>query len=128
MSVRDLVSPISLSNGDHVELSVGDSSLDGSLDFLSNLPAETNVSVGVTNDDETFKSGSLTSASLLLDRGDLENFFRKLVLRISGEEVVNNFRLLDGCSELEDVIEGSDLSVLDESSELGGGLPVSLVT
>jgi len=128
VSVRDLVSPISLSNGDHVELGVGDSSLNGSLNFLSNLPAETNVSVGVTNDDETFKSGSLTSASLLLDRGDLENFFGKLVLRISGEEVVNNFRLLDGCSELEDVIEGSDLAVLHESSELGSGLPVSLVT
>jgi len=111
--VSDLVTPISFSDGYHVELGVSDSSLDGTLDFLSDLPAETDVSIGVTNDDESFETGSLTGAGLLLDRGDLKNFFTELVFRVTGEEEVDDLRLLDGGSELEDVVEGSDLAELN---------------
>jgi len=71
VGTSDLVTPITLSNGNHVQLGVSDSTLNSTLNFLSNLPAETDVAVVVTNDDETFKSGSLTSTSLLLDGGDL---------------------------------------------------------
>lgn len=71
MSVSDLVTPITLSDGNHVQLGVSNSTLDSTLNFLSNLPTETNVSVAVTDDDETFESGSLTGLGLLLDGGDL---------------------------------------------------------
>lgn len=71
MSVSDLVTPITLSDRDHVQLGVSDSTLDSTLNFLSDLPAETDVSVAVTDDDETFESGSLTGTGLLLDGGDL---------------------------------------------------------
>lgn len=45
-----------------------------------------------------------------------------------GEEVIDNFGLLDGDSVLEDFVQGGNLTVLDESSQLGSGLPVVLVT
>lgn len=44
------------------------------------------------------------------------------------EEMVDNFGLLDGDSVLEDFVQGFDLAVLDESTQLGSGLPVVLVT
>lgn len=33
-----------------------------------------------------------------------------------GEEVIDNFRLLDGDSVLEDFVQGGNLTVLDEST------------
>lgn len=98
------------------------------LNFFSNLPAETDVTIGITNDNETFESGSLTSTSLLLDWGNLEDLLAQLVLRVSWEEVVDDFGFLDGSCELEDLIQWSDLAVLHESSEFGSGLPITLVT
>jgi len=120
MGVSNLVTPITLSNGDHVQLGVSDSTLNGTLDFLSNLPAETDVSIAVTDDDETFESGSLTGTGLLLDGGDLQDFFHEsvfsihvLALRI---EVIDDFRFLDGDSESEDFVQRGNLTVLDEST------------
>lgn len=108
MGVSNLITPITLSDGDHVQLGVSDSTLNSTLDFLGNLPAETDVSIAVTDDDETFESGSLTGTGLLLDGGNLQDFFHKSVfsggILALGEEVVDNFRFLDGDSESEDFI------------------------
>lgn len=130
MGISDLVTPITLSDGDHVQLGVSDSTLDGTLNFLGNLPAETDVSIAVTDNDETFKSSSLTSTGLLLDGGNLQDFFHKLVFSThfsTLEEVIDDFWFLDGDSKSEDFVQRGNLTELDKSTQLGGGLPVVLV-
>lgn len=63
--------PVSSSDGDDAELSDDDGGTDSSSDFLGGLDTETNVALGVTNDDDGLESGSLTGTGLLLDGLDL---------------------------------------------------------
>jgi hypothetical protein len=111
-------SPVSTTNGDNSELSEDDSTTDGSSDFLGALDTKTDVAVTVTNDNECLETGTLTSTGLLLDRGDLHN----LILELR-KEVVNNLVFLDGKREEVDLLNGLDLSILDETTELGNGNP-----
>lgn len=67
MGVTDLVSPISSSDWDEVNFGIDDGTLDGSLDFLSDLSAKANVAVAIADNNVGFESGSLTSLGLLLD-------------------------------------------------------------
>lgn len=91
---------------------MGNGTLDGTLDFLGAFPAQTDMTVVVTNDDVSFESGSLTGLGLLLDGLDLHNFFLNGVL----QEEINDVVLLNGDGESENFFNGSDLSALDESS------------
>jgi len=75
VGVTDFVAPISSSDGDDVELGVDDGSLDGALDFFGTFPSETEMTVGVTDDDVGLETGSLTGLGLLLDGFDLTDFF-----------------------------------------------------
>jgi hypothetical protein len=63
--------PVSSSHGDDAELGDNDGGTDGGSDFLGGLDAETDVALGVTNDDNGLESGSLTGTGLLLDGLDL---------------------------------------------------------
>jgi hypothetical protein len=63
--------PVTTSNGDDGQLGDNDSSSDSSGDFLGSLDTETDVALGVTNDDNGLESGSLTGTGLLLDGLDL---------------------------------------------------------
>jgi len=67
MDVSDLVSPVSSSDGDEVELGINEGSLDGDLDFLGEFNSETDVSVKISNGNDCLKSSSLSSLGLLLD-------------------------------------------------------------
>lgn len=51
-----------------------------------------------------------------------------LNILVLGVEVIDDFRLLDGDGVLEDFVQRRNLTVLDESTQLGLGLPVVLVT
>lgn len=64
-------SPVASANGDDAQLGNDDGSSDSSGDFLGGLDAETDVALGVTNDDNGLESSSLTSTGLLLDGLDL---------------------------------------------------------
>lgn len=75
MDGTDLVTPISLSDWDQVELGHNDGSLDGSLDFLVAFPSQSNVLLFITDDGESFESGSLTGLGLFLDGFDFHDFF-----------------------------------------------------
>jgi len=119
VGVTDLVTPISSSDGDHVQLSIDDSTLNGTLDFLGDLNTETEVTFGVTDEDDSLESGSLTSGSHLLYGLDLHDFFLELVL----EESVNDLELLDGEGESVDFFDLFNETLVDESSELGNGSP-----
>jgi len=63
--------PVTATNGDNAELSDDDGGTDGSSDFLGSLDAETDVALGVANDDDGLEAGTLTGTGLLLDGLDL---------------------------------------------------------
>lgn len=64
-------SPVTSSDGDDAQLGDDDGGADGSGNLLGGLDAETDVALGVTNDDNGLESGSLTGTGLLLDGLDL---------------------------------------------------------
>lgn len=68
--------PVASSDGNNAQLSNDDGGTDGSSDFLGSLDTETDVTLGVTNDDNGLESSSLTSTGLLLNGLDL-NFESK---------------------------------------------------
>lgn len=63
--------PVATSDGDDAQLGDDDGSTDGGSNFLGSLDAKTDVTLGVTNDDNRLESGSLTGTGLLLDGLDL---------------------------------------------------------
>jgi hypothetical protein len=63
--------PVSATDGDDVELGNDDGGADGGSDFLGGLDTETDVAVGVTNEDDSLEAGTLTGTGLLLDGLDL---------------------------------------------------------
>lgn len=63
--------PVTAANGDNAELGDDDSRTDGSSDFLGGLDTETDVTLGVTDDDDGLEAGTLTGTGLLLDGLDL---------------------------------------------------------
>jgi len=114
-----LVTPVTSSDWDNRELGKNDSATDSGGDFLGALDSKTDVTVSVTNADDSLESGSLTGSGLLLDGLDLQDF----VLEGGADEVINDLELLDGKGEVVDFFNGLDLAVLDKSTELGNGLP-----
>ena len=71
MRLTKVGTPVTSSDGDDAQLGDDDSGTDSSSDFLGGLNAETDVTLGVTNDDDGLESCSLTSTGLLLDGLDL---------------------------------------------------------
>jgi hypothetical protein len=121
--VTDLVTPIASSDGDELELGTDKGTLDSNLNFLGNLDTETDVTVLVSNDDNSLKAGSLTGLGLLLDGDDLHDFVRK---GLGLEEFIDDLGLFDGDRVSVDFFEGADVTVLNESAELGLGDPFVL--
>lgn len=120
----DLVTPISLSDWNKVKFGHSDGTLNGSLDFLVAFPSETDELLFITDNGESFKSGSLTGLGLFLDWFDFHDFFLQ---GLSGEESVNDFLFLDWDWESEDVNDVVDKFSLNESSELGDWFPFGFV-
>jgi hypothetical protein len=57
------------------------------------FPSQSDELLFITNNDESFESGSLTGLGLLLDGLDLHDFFLQWA---TSEEGVNDFLFLDG--------------------------------
>jgi hypothetical protein len=77
------------------------------------------MSGGIAHGHKGLKPGPLTSRTLLLHGHDLHNLILKLIL----EEVIDDLGLLDRNGEEENLLDGSNLALLDETSELGDGDP-----
>lgn len=118
MGLLNVVTPVSSPDGDNRQLGDNDGTPDSSGDFLGTLDTETDVTVKVTNGNESLESGSLTGGGLLLNGSNGHD----LVLE-SGKELVDDLVLLDGEREEVDLLHRLDLSVVDQTSELGHGLP-----
>mmetsp|Transcript_13919 Transcript_13919/g.30424 ORF Transcript_13919/g.30424 Transcript_13919/m.30424 type:complete len:253 (+) Transcript_13919:76-834(+) len=85
-------SPVTTTDGAHVQLGGRDSSTNGIGDFGRALDTHTNVSIVVSNSHKGLETSTLTSRRLLLHRHDFHNFILELVL----QEIINNFRFFDG--------------------------------
>jgi len=107
MDISDLVSPVSSSDWDEVELGILESVLNGNLDFLGNFNTESDVSVSVSYSDDGLESCSLTGSGLLLDRHDLHNFVTEFL-----DKVINNLILLDWERVSVDLFQRLDMSGL----------------
>lgn len=127
MDSTDSGTPISSSDWDKVDLGIEKGTLDGNLDLLGALDTDTNVTLSVTDGDNSLESSSLSSLGLLLDGEDAHDLVRELGLGV-GEESVGNWGFLDWDGVGVNLLEGLDLSVLDESSELGEWGPFFLLS
>ena len=118
MRLTKVGTPVTSSYGDNGELGEDDGATDGCSDFLSALDTETDVTIEITDGNESLETGTLTGTGLLLDGHDLHNFILEF-----GEEVVDNLVFLDGKGEEVDLLHGLDLAILYETTELGDGSP-----
>jgi len=126
-----LVTPVATADGDDVELRVGEGLTDGGGNLTRALGAEADVAVAVTHNDERLKASTLTSTGLLLDGHDLHHVILKGALLgggILGVEVIHDLGLLEGETELEDLLKGRNLAGLNKATELGSGNPLLLTT
>lgn len=114
--------PVTTTDGDDGELGEDDGGTDGGGHFLGALDTETNMAIGVTNDDESLEASALTGTGLLLNGHDLHD----LVLK-GGEEVVDDLVLLDGEREKVDLLDGANLTLAHETAKLGHGDPFLVV-
>lgn len=125
VDLADLVAPVASPDGNEGEFGANQGALDGDLDLLGKLDAEADVPVVVTDDDDGLEAGPLTGLGLLLDGDDLHDLVGERALAVL-DELVDDGGLLDGDRVGVDFLEGGDVSVLDETAELGLGNPVVL--
>lgn len=141
--LTEVGAPVTAAHRDDAELGDDDGGADGGRDLLRGLDAETDVALGVANDDDGLETGALTGTGLLLDWLDLfggrnwrsETGYQKesrrahlhnLILEL-GQEEVDDLVLLDRERVEVDLLHALDLAGLDETAELGDGLPLLLV-
>jgi len=95
----------------------------------------------VSDNDESLEAGTLTGAGHLLNGTDLHHFLFKAFFtghrgrtdsiwaRFGrGDEVINDLGFLDGKSKQINLLEALDETALDETTELGHGDPLALIT
>jgi hypothetical protein len=69
--LTEVGTPVTATDGENAQLGDDDGGTDGSSDFLGGLDTETNVALGVTDDNDGLEAGTLTGTGLLLDGLDL---------------------------------------------------------
>jgi len=116
--------PVATAHRDQVHLGVDDAAANGSGNFLGSLDAQTNVASTITDSDVALEASALTGSGLLLDRHDLHH----LILQSRAQQVIDDLVLLDGKREKEDLLNGLDLALLDQTAKLGDWDPLILLT
>jgi len=86
----DSVTPISSSNRNNGEFSQNNSSSNSICNFFGAFNSETQMSVGISNNNEGFELGSLTGSSLLLHGHNLHYFVLE-----AWKEVIHDLVLFD---------------------------------
>ncbi len=115
----DLVTPITTSNWDDRQLSQNDGATNSSGNFLAALNAQSNVSIWITDGNESLESGSLTSTSLFLDRHDFQDF----VTQWTTQEEIDDLELFDGQGVQVNFLQGTDLCFTNQTAQLGDWSP-----
>jgi len=123
MGFSDLVTPVSTTHRDDGQLGEDDSSSNGSSHLFGAFDAEANVTIAVTDSDESLEPRTLTGARLLLDGHDLQN----LILQAGAKEVIDDLAFFDGQREEVDLFQGLDLAIFNETTQLGDRNPLFLL-
>lgn len=71
MRLTKVGAPVSATDREDSELGDGNSSADGSSNFLGGLDSETDVALTITDENDGLETGTLTGTGLLLDGLDL---------------------------------------------------------
>lgn len=106
VGLTDLVTPIPSSDRDDVLLGDLETLSNGDLDLLCTLDSNSDMSVLVSDCEDSLESCSLSSLGLLLDRGNLDNFINE----VGSDELINDLVLLDGERVGEDFLKSLNLS------------------
>mmetsp|Transcript_26663 Transcript_26663/g.38985 ORF Transcript_26663/g.38985 Transcript_26663/m.38985 type:complete len:363 (+) Transcript_26663:42-1130(+) len=112
-------SPISTTDGRHVELRTCNGTTNGRGNFGGTLDTESNMTSRITDGNKGLETSTLTSRGLLLDRHNLHDFVLQLFL----QKVINNFCLLDWERIQKDFFNRRNLAFLDQPSQFGNGDP-----
>lgn len=72
MRLTKVGTPVTSPDGQNAELGNLDGGTDGGSNFLRGLDTETDVTSGITDDNDGLKAGTLTGTGLLLDGFDLQ--------------------------------------------------------
>jgi len=83
------VSPIASSDGDQVQLGINESTLDGNLDFLGDFNTKSDVTILITDSNDSLESGSLSGLGLFLDGDNLHDLIGEFFLGLA-KELVND--------------------------------------
>lgn len=82
MRKTEVGAPVTATDGDNAELGDDDGSANGGSDFLGGLDTETDVALGVTDEDNGLETSALTGTGLLLDGLDLYSEERRSTLAL----------------------------------------------
>jgi hypothetical protein len=133
MRLTNLGTPVSHTDRDNGQLGGDDGTTDGGGNFGRALNSESDVAATVTDNNEGLEARTLTGTGLLLDGHNLHDVVLEStgvllalggsLTGLGGNELINDLVLLDGDRELEDLFKTGNLALLNETSELGDGLP-----
>ncbi|KAH3667994.1 hypothetical protein OGAPHI_001748 [Ogataea philodendri] len=115
-------SPVTSSDWNQGQLGDDDGTSDGSGQLLGNLDTKTNVTVGVTNNNNNLHSGSLTSSGLLLHRKNLHHLVLETWNKLVDDLVLFHWQRVEV-----NLLNRRNLLGLHESSELGDWNPALLL-
>lgn len=107
MGFSNVVTPVTPSYGNDGKLGDNDGTSDSGCYFLGALHSQSNVSIEITDGDESLESSSLTGRGLLLNGSDGHDFILE-----GGEELVDDLEFLDGKGEKVDFFHRLDLSIV----------------
>ena len=125
VDTTDSGAPVATADRDDVHLGIDEGALDGNLDFLADLDAETDVALPVTASDDSLEAGALTGLGLLLDGEDAHDLVGELSAGVLNE-ALDNLAFLDGDGVSVNLLKRLDETVLYETAELGKGSPLFL--
>merc|ERR1719265_260083 len=119
------IAPVSSPDWNETQLGKDDTTSNRCGNFLSSFPTETNVAIGVANQNVRDEAIALTSRSHLLHWMDLHH----LIFQSAGcEEAIHDLVLFDWQCVQIDVLNRLDFAFLHEAPKLGAWDPLLLIT
>uniref|UniRef100_A0A1L8EB92 Uncharacterized protein n=1 Tax=Haematobia irritans TaxID=7368 RepID=A0A1L8EB92_HAEIR len=119
MGFTDFVTPVTTTHRHYRQFSQDDGTTNGSSNFLAALNTQSNVTVVVTNSNESLEAGTLTSTSLFLDRHNLQYF----IAQGRSQEEINDFELFNGQRVQVDFFQGVNFAITNQTAQFGDWNP-----
>lgn len=123
MWFTDFVAPVATTDWNNRQFSQDDGTADSGGNFFAALNTETDVTVAVTDGNESLETGTLTGTGLFLDRHD----FQDLILQLGAQEEINDFELLDWQRVQVDLLQWTDFAFTNQTAKLGYWNPFLLI-